>query len=83
MKHQLIKCLIELDLLISLFYIENGEIKLKKEEIISILKDINVIEGTLDAEKIKSINAIREFDKKQCQTFIKKNLKILFYDKEL
>ena len=82
-RKQLIVKFVELNQLIDLFYIKDIHIRVKKVEIMGLLKDLNILTGKADSETIKNINAIEEFDKEQCKDFIDKNLKILFWDKEL
>lgn len=68
-KRQLIKLLIELNLLIDLFLFDNINIKNKTQEIIILLY-------TIDSRG--SYNKIMTYDKTQLRQFIDLNLKNLF-----
>jgi len=82
MRNQLIVKLVELNLLVDLFNINNTNVHSKKLEVMGLLKDINILNGTATPEVIDDINAIENFNREECKTFVDNNLKILFGEKE-
>ena len=83
MYKNLIKLLIELQLLLNLFMLDNNNIKLKINAIQKELINLNYLTNSLTKENLENINNIENLNKIDLLKFSNDLLNKFFYSKEL